>query len=305
MKKIIPIIFLIFLFLSKNTYPITASLYFTPDKRSEQIIKDLIMCAEESIYIAGYSFTWTLLSNELGKKKGLDIKVMLDTFPPFDLKNIEIKVDKRSALFHPKFIIVDGKRILFGSGNFTESSFRVHHNNFLLFTDEKIGIFLTKKFLSWWNEEKIDDEYNDKTVRILFSPENDCEKIISEEIKLAKESICFALYHFTSKELAKSMIRRNLAGVKVNGMIENVSVEPHSVFNGLKGFGCNVRRSNRAGFLHDKFIIIDREVVITGSYNLTASARRNNESVMIIRDKNLASKFMKEWLKMWRFYSLP
>ena len=129
--------------------------------------------------------------------------------------------------------------------------------------------------------------------------------ISTDTRNIAEKSIYFALYHFTSKPLAEAVIKRKFAGVNICGIIEDLSVEPHSVFRGLRNFGCNMRRSSRAGFLHSKYIIIDKEVVVTGSYNFSASAKRNNELVLIIKDKELASKFIREWQKNWRFYSLP
>jgi len=305
MKKTSLLFFLILFCPCRGIYSLPISLYFTPDSGTDQIIMDLVSRAEKSVYIASYSFSWEKLADELNKKGHLDVKIIVDKQPPAICKKAEVKVDGKSSLFHPKLMIVDGRFILTGSGNFTESGFFLHHNNFLLLEDERIGRFLTEKFHSWWQDKPVDGEYKKDNIHIGFSPENDCEEIISEAVSSASETIYFALYHFTSEKLASAMIKRKLAGVNVCGMIENFSVEPHSVFGSLKNFGCVVRRSNRAGYMHDKFIVVDGETVITGSYNLTAAARRNNEAVIIIKDKKLASEFIKEWKRMWRCNSLP
>jgi phosphatidylserine/phosphatidylglycerophosphate/cardiolipin synthase-like enzyme len=47
---------------------------------------------------------------------------------------------------------------------------------------------------------------------------------------------------------------------------------------------------------HNKVIIIDGELVITGSFNFTKAAQEKNaENVLIIRDKALAAQYTQNW----------
>jgi phosphatidylserine/phosphatidylglycerophosphate/cardiolipin synthase-like enzyme len=47
---------------------------------------------------------------------------------------------------------------------------------------------------------------------------------------------------------------------------------------------------------HNKVIIIDREVVITGSFNFTRAAEEKNaENLLIIRSKELANVYLENW----------
>ena len=49
---------------------------------------------------------------------------------------------------------------------------------------------------------------------------------------------------------------------------------------------------------HNKIMIIDRETVITGSFNFTKAAEEKNaENVLIIRDKALAKVYIENWEK--------
>lgn len=51
-------------------------------------------------------------------------------------------------------------------------------------------------------------------------------------------------------------------------------------------------------YCHNKIIIIDRETVITGSFNFTKAAEEKNaENVLIIRDKALAKVYIDTWDK--------
>ena len=47
---------------------------------------------------------------------------------------------------------------------------------------------------------------------------------------------------------------------------------------------------------HNKVMIIDGETVITGSFNFTKAAEeRNAENLLIIHDKKLAERYIKNW----------
>ncbi len=270
------------------------------------MITDLIERAEKSVYAASYTMSWEKMMGILRNIHGaIDIKVMLDAEPAEKLPEGMLRIDKKSSLFHPKFIVIDGKTVLAGSGNFTEGGMYRHHNNFLLIRNGAIAGFFTQKFLSWWEEHPSEEVYADDTFQICFAPENDCEGVIKNLISSAKNSIRFALYHCTSEDIALELIRRKLAGVDVCGIVERSSVEPHSVFYSLRDYGCRMKKSNMAGFLHDKFFIIDGKTVITGSYNPTAAARKNTECLLVIKDTETADKFLKEWKRLWRYYSLP
>ncbi len=47
---------------------------------------------------------------------------------------------------------------------------------------------------------------------------------------------------------------------------------------------------------HNKIIIIDGETVITGSFNFTKAAEKNNaENPLILKNKNLANQYIDNW----------
>lgn len=281
------------------------SLYFTPNRETDKIILSIIQGAESSLYIAGYSVRWERIKEVLRKKKGkIDIKVITEeeiTGLPEEI----VKIYKKPGLFHPKFITVDGKIVIIGSGNFTDNSFHLHHNHFLLIKDRNISEFFNRRFLAWWEDNTFDEVYENSIYRVYFSPETNCESIIIQEISKARNSIYFAHYRFTSEEIAKAIVLRKLAGVDVSGIMDASGIEPYSVFYPLSDYGCKMKKSNLAGFLHDKLFIIDSETVITGSYNPTSGARRNTECLIIIKDEEVAKRLLAEWKKLYLYYALP
>ena len=56
---------------------------------------------------------------------------------------------------------------------------------------------------------------------------------------------------------------------------------------------------------NNKVIIIDDQIVITGSFNFTKAAQsKNAENLLIINDKNLAETYLKNWNKRMTFSDL-
>ena len=65
--------------------------------------------------------------------------------------------------------------------------------------------------------------------------------------------------------------------------------------------GCEFIHDHTHGLFHHKFAIIDSQLVISGSMNWTRQAAIGNyENVLLIKDKNTALTFEKEYARMWR-----
>lgn len=57
-----------------------------------------------------------------------------------------------------------------------------------------------------------------------------------------------------------------------------------------------IRINDKHAIAHNKIIIIDRSVVITGSFNFTKAAEEKNaENLLIIRSKELAKPYLDNW----------
>ena len=53
--------------------------------------------------------------------------------------------------------------------------------------------------------------------------------------------------------------------------------------------------------MHNKFVVIDRRIVITGSFNWTTTAvDRNQKNLCILDNEELAVKYITEFEKLWK-----
>jgi len=60
--------------------------------------------------------------------------------------------------------------------------------------------------------------------------------------------------------------------------------------------GIPVRIDPKHAIAHNKIMVIDGEIVLTGSFNFSKAAEESNaENLLVIRDKILAERFTKNW----------
>jgi len=137
---------------------------------------------------------------------------------------------------------------------------------------------------------------------VYFSLYDDPELIIIENIDDAKEFINIAMYTFTDREIAQAIIRAKDRGVDVKIYLDRSQVNAkysksrYFINNNIEG----IRISSNNYIMHNKFAVIDNKIVITGSYNWTASAgERNDENLLVIDDKNIIEKYQNQFNNLW------
>jgi phosphatidylserine/phosphatidylglycerophosphate/cardiolipin synthase-like enzyme len=147
-------------------------------------------------------------------------------------------------------------------------------------------------------------------VQACFSPEGECSGHILNAVDGANREILVAMYAFTSGKLARALVRARDRGVEVRVILdfEFDARSDNSVGSFLAEQGVPVetvsglaRGNLRSGLMHQKFVVVDRVTVASGSYNWTHAADDfNHESLLIFRDAgSLAGEFRAEFLRLW------
>lgn len=139
-------------------------------------------------------------------------------------------------------------------------------------------------------------------IEVYFSLYDDPESIIIKNIDDSKEFINIAMYTFTDREIAQAIIRAKDRGVDIKIYLDRSQVNAkysksrYFVNNAIEG----IKISSNNYIMHNKFAVIDNKIVITGSYNWTASAgERNDENLLIIDDKNIIEKYQNQFNNLW------
>jgi phosphatidylserine/phosphatidylglycerophosphate/cardiolipin synthase-like enzyme len=146
-------------------------------------------------------------------------------------------------------------------------------------------------------------------VQACFSPHGKCASHIVREIGRAEKEILVAVYAFTNEEIAWALVKAGQRGVKVQVIVDQEfdAANHSSKKSFLEKQRIPIRRvagldkGSGPGLMHQKFAVIDRNIVLTGSYNWTAAAENSNdENLLLFRDAGpLAEEYRKEFLRLW------
>lgn len=118
-----------------------------------------------------------------------------------------------------------------------------------------------------------------------------------KEIIGAKASIFVQAYSFTNQAIAKALVEAQKRGVAVYVVLDKSNrTAKYSAADFTDHFGIDTYIDDKHAIAHNKTIIIDKETVITGSYNFTKAAENNNaENLLVIHSHQLADTYFGNW----------
>ncbi|BAH76751.1 phospholipase D family protein [Solidesulfovibrio magneticus] len=138
---------------------------------------------------------------------------------------------------------------------------------------------------------------HDTPVSVYFSPRGGAQQAIVDAIGQAKKTLYVQAYSFTSAPIAKALVDASRRGVKVEALLDKS--QRKATYTGatfLKNEGIPVWIDDKHAIAHNKVMIIDGVIVVTGSFNFTKAAEEKNaENLLIIRDPGLAKLYMDNW----------
>jgi|GEM_PF-888935 hypothetical protein len=112
-------------------------------------------------------------------------------------------------------------------------------------------------------------------VKIYFSPQGGCTDAIVDVLNKAKSEILVQAYSFTSKPIAKALVDAQNRGVHTEIILDKSNIrDKYSAADFTAHMGIPTYIDPVHGVAHNKIMIIDQEVVITGSFNFTPAAPR-------------------------------
>ena len=134
-------------------------------------------------------------------------------------------------------------------------------------------------------------------VGVCFVPGEPCAAEIVSAIEAARSEVRVQAYGFSAPPILAALAAARARGVDVAVILDR-SDERRLCDRGgdLLAAGVPVWIDHVPGIAHNKVIVIDRRIVIGGSYNYTASAeRRNAENVTFIESEAVAARFLANW----------
>jgi phosphatidylserine/phosphatidylglycerophosphate/cardiolipin synthase-like enzyme len=143
----------------------------------------------------------------------------------------------------------------------------------------------------------LDVDISHAPVEVYFSPNDGATAAIVREIDRARSEILVQAYSFTSAPIAKALLKAHKRGVKVQAILDkSQKTQKYSSASFLTNSGIPTYIDEKHAIAHNKIILIDRAVVITGSFNFTKAAEEKNaENLLIVHSKELAKPYLENW----------
>ncbi len=300
------------------------------------IATELIKKAKEGVsiffmydWVGSYQKPYKSIIKQL-KKSGVHVAI----FNPKGLNMFKSLTNYRS---HQKAIIIDNNECLYGGSNLSDEYLSIskrknfwHDLNFIV-SGEIVNSMSINFIHGWINFSNYVSKYsknkkivNKNLCKSINFPKNkhnfkcemqfirsapDYEKKLIEQtiiqlINQAQKTVKIVTpYFYPSNEVFNTIINAGLRGINVELIFPRLSDDKkfvittnRSSYGELNNAGCSIYEYN--GFIHSKYMIIDNEYVLTGSYNLDyRSLWINFENSLIIKNKQFANEMNKNAFK--------
>ncbi len=278
--------------------------------------------AQLSIDAAFYSMTLHNVRQALirAHRRGVDVRVVMESDnleedDPQALKDAGIPIlgDRHEGLMHNKFIVIDRAEVWTGSMNMTGDGAYDDRNNLIRIRSKSVASDYEAEFNEMFDDDRFGPDrgsatpfpqvsVNGTALDVYFSPDDHVQTALLDLLNNAASSIDFLAYSFTSDPLSEAIRGRAEAGVRVRGVMDEGQMKSNrgTEYDRFHAAGLDVRLDGDAGLMHHKVLIIDKEIVVLGSYNFTASAEKSNdENVLVIHSPEIAARFLQEFRRVY------
>lgn len=132
-----------------------------------------------------------------------------------------------------------------------------------------------------------------------FSPGGGATAAVVTAVAAARKSVWCLAYSFTSAPIAKALLDAHRRRVDVKLVVDKGQRTAHgSVAGYVARQGVPTWCDAAHAIAHNKTMVIDAVVVLSGSFNFTTAAELHNaENLLTIRDPAVAAKYAAEFLR--------
>jgi len=227
---------------------------------------------------------------------------------------IPVLGDRREGLMHDKFVVIDRSEVWLGSMNFTYSGTYEDNNQLIHIRSVEMAENYSKEFEEMFVDDKFGPDVVPETpypevnidgtdIEVYFSPDDGVANHVFELLSQAEESIYFLAFSFTTDEFGEVIRSKAEDGLTVAGVMEEQQVKSNvgTEYDLFKQAGLDVFVDGNEGQMHHKTMIVDENIVITGSYNFSRSAEtRNDENLIVMHNDKIADFYLNEFQRIYQ-----
>lgn len=247
------------------------------------------------------------------RKRNVKIRSVVDYSKSMDnlypltgyfIKEFNSKTDATETIMHNKFIIIDNKKVITATANISSTgSGGYNSNNALIINSDCLAKIYLKEFEQMYfgkfqkSKAKIKETtclVDNTKISAYFSPKSDFynEKLFNL-IADAKSEIFVSAFYLTDKRLINELIQAHNKGIKVFVLMDALgAINFKNRIDELRKSGIKVKIENWGGKNHEKTMVIDRKIFITGSANFSYSGFfKNDENILVIENHDISELY--------------
>ncbi len=140
------------------------------------------------------------------------------------------------------------------------------------------------------------------TSRVFYSPGESCLGAIMSLVRVARRNLDICVFTITDDRITNRILDAHRRGVAVRVISDNdKAFDTGSDTRRLARAGIPVRTDDTPDHMHHKFAVVDNNTAITGSYNWTRSAAKDNhENLLVTDDSSIVRSYADEFNRLWK-----
>jgi len=166
----------------------------------------------------------------------------------------------------------------------------------------KTDIKKVLKWLSQVTELLVQPAPQSEIAEAWFSPFHDCVSRIVQLFDQSQQQIDICVFTITDNRITDAILDAHRRGITIRIISDNdKAFDRGSDIEFLQSKGVGVRVDATAFHMHHKFAVFDQKILLTGSYNWTVGAARDNqENFVITPDRRLIQAYRTEFDRLWQ-----
>lgn len=139
----------------------------------------------------------------------------------------------------------------------------------------------------------------------FFSPGDSCREAIVQQIHSAREQVDICVFTISDDRITEAILKAHERKLNVRVISDNdKSHDRGSDIERMRDAGLALRLDNSPYHMHHKFALVDRRLLINGSFNWTRSAStKNQENIVLTQEPELLNEFGALFEQLWETYA--
>ncbi len=162
------------------------------------------------------------------------------------------------------------------------------------------------KFIVEWIKDAsnalLSNPTSTSTSDAYFSPGDTCRNVIIQQIQKAVNQVQICVFTISDDPITEAILTSHKLGKQIRIITDNdKSLDLGSDIERMARQGIEVKMDRTPNHMHHKFMVVDGNTVITGSYNWTRSAALyNHENILLTQDAPVVKSFLKQFDQLWK-----